>query len=323
MQISSSTTSVAPTTTTLPGSRSSNHRATTNHDCGVHCKVSFNGQFRRFQFPSSSYEGMHGYVAEMLKLDTNNNRQRFELKYQDNEQDLVTISSDEELAAAISLTPPGQTLRLSVCEVPVAFPTAPSSSTSTTSTVPSHDDGESPLSCSTGHHHRHGGGHGKYHRPQHLSAGHHHPYHHPHHHKHNGDHHHGKFENDETVPWFEFKKEKLSTKLATLESLLSSDPQQEDVEYLERKIEKVRSALVKLEKCHEKKEKRSKKEKGEGKKKQHPSEISSLWSLIKAKKTALRQAQLEDNKELVQQLSVELESLKLAKKEQKRRNKEQ
>jgi hypothetical protein len=73
---------------------------------GIHCKVSFNGQFRRFLFNGTEFTSLQSQVKQILGLDG-----EFVLKYKDNEGDLITISSDEELVCALSFSD-GSLLRL-------------------------------------------------------------------------------------------------------------------------------------------------------------------------------------------------------------------
>jgi len=75
---------------------------------GIHCKVACNNQFRRFLFVGTEFSSLYCQVKCLLNL----NDKEFVLKYKDNEGDMITISSDEELACALSLSN-GSLLRLS------------------------------------------------------------------------------------------------------------------------------------------------------------------------------------------------------------------
>jgi len=75
---------------------------------GIHCKVACNNQFRRFLFVGTEFSSLYCQVKSLLNL----NEKEFVLKYKDNEGDMITISSDEELACALSLSN-GSLLRLS------------------------------------------------------------------------------------------------------------------------------------------------------------------------------------------------------------------
>jgi hypothetical protein len=66
---------------------------------GIHCKVSYNGQFRRFLFNGTEFTSLKTQVEQLLDL-----KGEFVLKYKDNESDLITISSDEELVCALSFS---------------------------------------------------------------------------------------------------------------------------------------------------------------------------------------------------------------------------
>jgi len=72
----------------------------------IHCKVSFNEQFRRFLFVGTEFGSLFSQVQQLLALD-----KEFVLKYKDIEGDLITLSSDEELACALNYSD-GIVLRL-------------------------------------------------------------------------------------------------------------------------------------------------------------------------------------------------------------------
>jgi hypothetical protein len=76
------------------------------NDAGIHCKVSCNDQFRRFLFIGTEFSSLFAQIQQLLSLN-----KEFVLKYKDNEGDLITISSNEELACALSYSE-GSVLRL-------------------------------------------------------------------------------------------------------------------------------------------------------------------------------------------------------------------
>jgi hypothetical protein len=76
------------------------------NDAGIHCKVSCNDQFRRFLFIGTEFSSLFTQIQQLLSLN-----KEFVLKYKDNEGDLITISSNEELACALSYSE-GSVLRL-------------------------------------------------------------------------------------------------------------------------------------------------------------------------------------------------------------------
>jgi len=82
----------------------SNNQLTTG---SIHCKVSCNDQFRRFLFVGTEFCSLFAQVQQVLALD-----KEFVLKYKDIEGDLITLSSDEELACALNYSD-GIILRLS------------------------------------------------------------------------------------------------------------------------------------------------------------------------------------------------------------------
>jgi len=66
----------------------------------IHCKVSFNEEFRRIQFPSDiQFVTFRSQIVSLLKIEDGG---ELVLKYKDDESDLVFISCDEELQCAIA-----------------------------------------------------------------------------------------------------------------------------------------------------------------------------------------------------------------------------
>jgi len=70
-----------------------------NQSTGIHCKVICNDQMRRFQFSGTEFSSLKHQVNQLLGLD-----REFVLKYKDNEGDMITISSTEELTCAIEIS---------------------------------------------------------------------------------------------------------------------------------------------------------------------------------------------------------------------------
>jgi len=75
-------------------------------NAGIHCKVCCNDQFVRFLFIGTEFSSLFSQVQQSLALN-----KAFVLQYKDNEGDLITFSSDKELAYAISYSE-GNILRL-------------------------------------------------------------------------------------------------------------------------------------------------------------------------------------------------------------------
>jgi len=76
----------------------------------IHCKVQYGDEFRRFLLPQGSYASMLEQIRALFNFSNN---EELSIKYTDDEGDLVTISSDEELAFAIELFP-NSVLRLTL-----------------------------------------------------------------------------------------------------------------------------------------------------------------------------------------------------------------
>jgi len=66
----------------------------------THCKVHCGKEFRRFLLPSSQFEALSTQVRTLFGFTLD---EPISIKYTDEEGDMVTISSDEELKFAIEL----------------------------------------------------------------------------------------------------------------------------------------------------------------------------------------------------------------------------
>lgn len=77
---------------------------------GIHCKVSFNGELRRFLFNGTEFGSLYQQIQGTMGLVN----KEFVLKYKDDEGDMITLSTSEELKFAISCLVPTSTLRLDV-----------------------------------------------------------------------------------------------------------------------------------------------------------------------------------------------------------------
>jgi hypothetical protein len=90
-----------------------------NFESIVHCKVLYNNEFRRFPLTKGfSLVDLISKIKTLLNLDTD-----FTIKYKDEEDDWITISSDVELETGLSLCN-NNLFRLSVnvANVPTATP---------------------------------------------------------------------------------------------------------------------------------------------------------------------------------------------------------
>jgi hypothetical protein len=134
----------------------------------IHCKVSFNGQIRRFAVQrNTEFTSLKETIHRLLSVND-----EFVLKYRDDESDFVLLESQDELKTALSLS---SLLRLVV--EPKKAPQHPGS----------HCDGQSMMYRKRHHHH---------HEKKEHHHGPHHPHydqkdrHHPHHHHDHKDKHH-------------------------------------------------------------------------------------------------------------------------------------
>jgi hypothetical protein len=85
----------------------------------IHCKLTYNDQIRRFIFYGTEFAELRGHIGTLLSLSPGDG---FVLKYVDNESDLITITSNEDLILAMDIS--DKILRLVVETVPGQFPAA-------------------------------------------------------------------------------------------------------------------------------------------------------------------------------------------------------
>jgi len=83
----------------------------------VHVKVAIDNEFRRFLLNPPSYEHLHSTLKNLFNLPSD-----FRIKFQDDENDWVLVSSDTELSYAIELS--GSPLRLQVTLLTEDSPTS-------------------------------------------------------------------------------------------------------------------------------------------------------------------------------------------------------
>jgi hypothetical protein len=160
----------------------------------IHCKVSYDGQIRRFALSGTEFTSLKDTVAKLFSINA-----EFVLKYKDDESDYVTLEHDQDLMTAVMISP--KILRILV-DTPSNFQQAPEGTT------------ESP--CKSGRkrwcHQNQSHPHHKYHhRGQHHGGQHHGGQHH------SGQPHHGgnkKGKNEET------KRQWIEKKLAWVNSSL-------------------------------------------------------------------------------------------------------
>eukprot|EP01121_Diplochlamys_sp_Union-15-3_P006951 TRINITY_DN174_c0_g2_i1.p1 TRINITY_DN174_c0_g2~~TRINITY_DN174_c0_g2_i1.p1 ORF type:complete len:311 (+),score=39.09 TRINITY_DN174_c0_g2_i1:135-1067(+) len=87
-------------------------------DSKIHCKISFNNDIRRISLTSLSFSSIEATIREIFKIPVSQN---ISIQYKDDENDLVTISSDIELSTAVELCS-NQILRLFIV-LPSSQPT--------------------------------------------------------------------------------------------------------------------------------------------------------------------------------------------------------
>jgi len=245
----------------------------------MHCKLTFNNQIRRFVLTSTEFAELRGQISQLIGLPTDG----FVLKYVDNESDLITLSTNEELSLALDLS--DKVLRL------VADPVVAQQQTDPTTTS---NDNENPWSHFRGgafHHGGRRGGHrGGHHGGQHHHygphGGQHHYGHHgpqgsPHDGPHQGGHHGGPQGSPQSGPhrggyhggphggrgrWehhadkFEEQKMRLTSKIEMMKNLLAQMPpeDQSPSKYkLMSQIHRLEGRLIKWDSWIEKKGKKA------------------------------------------------------------------
>jgi len=88
---------------------------------GIHCKITYNDQIRRFHFVGTEFVSLKESIARLFSIND-----EFVLKYLDDEKEHVTLESQEDYLTALAITP--TILRLIICK-PTArscIPSAPS-----------------------------------------------------------------------------------------------------------------------------------------------------------------------------------------------------
>jgi len=98
-----------------------------NNKKQIHCKLTYNDQIRRFIFNGTEFADLRGHVSNLLSLPVDG----FVLKYVDNESDLITITSNEDLILALEIS--DKILRLVVDST---FPTTPATAFPVLATTP-------------------------------------------------------------------------------------------------------------------------------------------------------------------------------------------
>jgi hypothetical protein len=66
----------------------------------IHCKISFNGQIRRFALDRTEFTSLKETITRLLSLSD-----EFVLKYRDDESDYVTLDTQDDLMTALLLSP--------------------------------------------------------------------------------------------------------------------------------------------------------------------------------------------------------------------------
>jgi hypothetical protein len=66
----------------------------------IHCKVTFNDQIRRFEFPSTEFTKLKNHISSLIGLPADG----FVLQYVDDESDLINLSSNEDIAIAVEVS---------------------------------------------------------------------------------------------------------------------------------------------------------------------------------------------------------------------------
>jgi len=163
---------------------------------GIHCKINYNDQIRRFHFVGTEFISLKETIARLFSIND-----EFVLKYLDDEKEFITLESREDYLTALEVTP--MILRLTICK-PTASPITNNSSSSSGEEKKQRCGKKNPHP----HPHSHGG---------HPHGG------HPHHGHRGGfhKHEHGRFhEGDSPIP--EHRKQRLEQKLIFINHCLDA-----------------------------------------------------------------------------------------------------
>jgi len=95
-------------------SLNNNTDITTNTENNIHVKLQFNDEFRRFFIPhtnpSIKFIDLESKIKSLLRITEN----EISIKYKDEENEWITISSDDELETGIMISGNGLVFRLYV-----------------------------------------------------------------------------------------------------------------------------------------------------------------------------------------------------------------
>jgi hypothetical protein len=139
---------------------------TSNNNNVIPCKLAFNGQNRRFSFCGTEFTQLVEQVSTLIGLPVNG----FVLKYVDNESDLITLKTNEDLALALAISE--KVLRLKAEGTSVSGPVSPGDCAGGRHRVhPGHGPRGHPGHGPHGHH-RGNPGHGLYGHHGHPGYGH-------------------------------------------------------------------------------------------------------------------------------------------------------
>jgi hypothetical protein len=84
---------------------------------GIHCKVSYDGQIRRFSFVGTEFTSLKELIARLAKIQG-----EFVLKYRDDESDYVTLQNQEDLTTALMISPTLLRIAVETTTVPLSCP---------------------------------------------------------------------------------------------------------------------------------------------------------------------------------------------------------
>jgi len=83
----------------------------------IHCKVSYDGQMRRFSFVGTEFTSLKELIARLANIHGG-----FVLKYRDDESDYVTLESQEDLTTALMISPTLLRIVVETTNAPPSFP---------------------------------------------------------------------------------------------------------------------------------------------------------------------------------------------------------
>jgi len=116
----------------------------------IHCKVSYDGQIRRFSFVGTEFTSLKQMIARLANIQG-----EFVLKYRDDESDYVTLETQEDLTTALMISPTLLRIAVETTNTPSSPSTFLPIAVETTNTPSCPSSSQENRKRSHDHHHHH------------------------------------------------------------------------------------------------------------------------------------------------------------------------